>query len=116
MLNMGRIGPPHASDPETIREAIRERQLQEAQRLGWPQLDRADLTFGPLSGMVEHGPSGRRYRLRRGEADDLLYSSATAYFLDDGGALRFLEDAPRQRPTRTVEPAPRSRRLVKRPR
>jgi hypothetical protein len=88
---VGTLGPPHGSEP--TREAIRDRQVEEARRFGWPQLDRADLIFDGR-GIVEHRPSGTFYVLHRGQLDDLIYAGAVAFFEDASGTIRFLEAPP----------------------
>ena len=86
-MRLGALGPPH--DPGPTREQIRNRQVEEARRVGWPRLDREDLDFGRY-GIVEHKATGSFYRLHRGELTDSVYSGAVAYFEDNSG-IRFLE-------------------------
>ena len=87
-MRLGALGPPH--DPGPTREQIRNRQVEEARRVGWPRLDREDLDFGRY-GIVEHKATGSFYRLHRGELTDSVYSGAVAYFEDAAGGIRFLE-------------------------
>ena len=87
-MKLGAFGPPHAQEP--AREAIRNRQLEEARRVGWPRLEREDLV--PVRyGIVEHRQSGNFYAPCRGELTDSVYTGAIAFFEDDSGAIRFLE-------------------------
>jgi len=78
------IGPPHSSGP--TREEI---QLEQVRKAGWPRLERADLHFGRH--FIEHRPSGDLYFAHRGEVNDSLYASASAYYLRDGGDIAFLQ-------------------------
>ncbi|HEU6445316.1 MAG TPA: hypothetical protein VFL61_09685 [Gaiellaceae bacterium] len=82
------IGPPHSSGPDLIEQ----RRLEHARRAGWPQLDRADLDFQRY--WVEYRPTGRFYSVHRGELVDGLYTSAAAFYLNDRGAIVFLERPP----------------------
>ena len=87
-MKLGPLGPPHVNEP--IRDAIRNRQLEEARRVGWPRLEHEDLV--PVrGGIVEHLPSGNFYALCRGEITDSVYTGAVAYFEDASGGIRFLE-------------------------
>jgi hypothetical protein len=92
-MKIATIGPPHNSGTDNVRAAALQRQLEQARKAGWPQLERADLTFGPF-GTITHEPTGRLYRRHRGELGDLVYSSATAFYLTDWDEIIFLEDPP----------------------
>jgi len=78
------IGPPHSSGP--TREEI---QLEQVRRAGWPRLERADLHFGRH--FIEHLPSGDLYFAHRGEIEDSVYTSASAYYMTGGGNIAFLQ-------------------------
>ena len=89
------LGPPHSTGAEPLAEAITQRRIEQARAAGWPQLALADLAFGRW---VEHTPTGRLYCLRRGETDAAVYAGATAFYLNDQGAIRFLEAPPSNQP------------------
>jgi hypothetical protein len=89
------LGPPHSAGPELVRR----RQLEHARRAGWPQLEHDDIVFRRF-GLVEHKPTGRLYRLHRGQLVDALYTTAVAWYLSERDEVVFLEDAPG--PARTV--------------
>ena len=91
------LGPPHASGPEPNAEARRQRQIEQARRSGWPELDRADLVFHRF-GVVEHQPTGELYQRHRGELVDALYVSAAAYYPTERGEIVFLERPPARSP------------------
>ena len=99
MLRLGAFGPPH--DPGPTPQEIRNRQLEQARRAGWPQLDCHDVVHRRY-GVVEDAATGTLYQLHRGELVDVLYTSATAYYLNERNEVVFLQDLPPGSP-RTVE-------------
>jgi hypothetical protein len=52
------LGPPHSAglDERRSEELRRQRELENARRRGWPELDRDELAFGRY-GIVEHTPT-----------------------------------------------------------
>lgn len=96
------LGPPHASGLAPVQEAVRQRQLEHAQRAGWPRLELADLAFRRF-GTIEHTPTGRLYKAHRGELGEPLYAVATAYYLTGSGAIVFIEDPPAGSPRTTAD-------------
>ena len=107
------IGPPHSAGP--TREEI---QLEQVRKAGWPRLERADLHFGRH--FIEHKPSGDLFFAHRGEIEDSVYTSAAAYYVTDGGELRFLQKPAsglpqtREELLRRKEPKPPPRRVKRR--
>ena len=70
-------------------ELRRRQRLHLAESSSWPRLDLADLDFGRY--YVTHTPSGKRYKLVRGEVVDAQFSPAVAWFIREGEPV-FLED------------------------
>ena len=107
------IGPPHSSGP--TREEI---QLEQVRRAGWPRLELADLVFGRH--FIEHAPTGDLFFAHRGEIEDSIYTSAAAYYMTDGGELRFLQKPAsglpqtREELLQRKEPKPPPRRVKRR--
>lgn len=96
---IGTLGPPHAHGLEPGREEIR---LAAARRNGWPQLERADLAFHRF-GIVEHRPTGGLYAIHRGELVDAVYTSASAYYLNERNEVVFLQEPPPGTPRTVAE-------------
>jgi hypothetical protein len=87
------LGPPHSAGLDERQELRRRQELEQVRRSGWPELERADLVFGRY-GSVAHRPTGKLYLLHRGALVDAIYTAAAAWFMDEHGAIRFLEHPP----------------------
>ena len=121
MSLFGTLGPPHTQ--KSWHEAIHNRQLEEARRAGWPQLEREELVFGRF---VEHAPTGDLYQVHRGALLDSIYTATAAYYMSTQGEIVFLERLPGALPQTRAEleqrragreqrrNAPRPRKQVKR--
>jgi hypothetical protein len=100
-VKIGTLGPPNAGHDHL--DAVRQRQLREARKAGWPELQREDLVDRRF-GIVEHRPSGRLYKLHQGDLLDAnVYLSVAAWFVAGSGAIRFLEDPPGGSPRTVAE-------------
>jgi len=110
-LHLGTLGPPHSAAPS--REEI---QLEQVRRAGWPCLDVADLVFGKH--FIEHVPTGDLYQPHRGEIEDSVYTSASSYYLREGGTIAFLQrpapGLPRTRAELLQRKEPKPARRVRR--
>jgi len=95
-VHLGTLGPPHSAGPTRA-----EIQLEQVRKAGWPCLEVADLAFGRH--YVEHLPSGRLYFPHRGEVEDSVYASTSAYYVTGNGNIAFLQRPPAGLPQSRAE-------------
>lgn len=94
-----RVGPPHGD--ERTSDLRRQREIAEARRNGWPELNHDDLVFNRF--FIEHKPTAVLYVAHRGEQNDALYTNAAAWYLTDAGGLGILERPPKGFPQTVAE-------------